>query len=358
MPQLLNALIEKKGSDLHISVNSPPRLRINGDLVSLDLPILTDTQSAELCLSVLNEEQRAVFKKTHEIDFSFGIKGLCRFRGNVFIQRSRVSGVFRIIPTKIPTIADLELPAAIANLCNLSRGLVLVTGPTGSGKSTALAAMIDYINTNYAKHIVTIEDPIEFVHSHKNSLVNQRELGADTKSFQTALRACLRQDPDVILVGELRDLETISMALSAAETGHLVFATMHTNSSVATINRIIDVFPADQQAQIKTQLSFSLVGVMSQLLVRTVKGSRRACYEIMIPNGAIRNMIREDKVHQIYSAIQMGQENSGMVTMNQSLVSLVLSRQIALQTAEALSPDVSELMAIIEKSQGGLRTKK
>lgn len=349
LAQLLKALIDQKGSDLHITSHSPPRLRINGLLLPLELPALSQEQTLRLCYSVLTEEQKKEFESTHELDLSFGIKNLCRFRANIFLQRGSLGGVFRVIPTQIPSFEALGLPAIATQLCHLPRGLVLVTGPTGSGKSTTLAAMIDYINTQFQKHIVTIEDPIEFTHENKNSIVNQRQLGSDTTSFAKALKSCLRQDPDVVLVGELRDLETISLALTTAETGHLVFGTLHTNSCLASINRIIDVFPSHQQAQVRTQLSFSLAGVLSQLLLPTLEGKRVACIETMLPNTAIRNMIRESKTHQIYSAMQIGQEDSHMRTMNQALVDLILARKIHEATALGFSSDPGELADLLQK---------
>ena len=281
LPQLLKALIDQNGSDLHITSNSPPRLRINGLLLPLDLPPLTSDQTMLLCYSILTEEQKKNFEGNKEIDLSFSIKGLCRFRGNIFHQRGSVGGVFRVIPTRIPEFKELGLPHYVEDFCKMPRGLVLVTGPTGSGKSTTLASMIDNINNRYQKHIVTIEDPIEFMHPNKHSIVNQRELGSDTDGFSKALKSCLRQDPDVVLVGELRDLETIALAITTAETGHLVFGTLHTNSCVSSINRIIDAFPSHQQAQVRTQLSFTLMGVMSQLLIPSLNGSRVACIEMM-----------------------------------------------------------------------------
>lgn len=358
MPQLLKALIDQGGSDLHITVGSPPRIRINGMLLPLELPPLTEDQTMYLCYSVLTEDQKKNFENNKELDLSFSVKGLSRFRTNIFQQRGSIGGVFRIIPSEIPGFSSLMLPKVAEDLCKVPRGLILVTGPTGSGKSTTLAAMINYINEHYQKHIVTIEDPIEFVHENKNSIVNQRELGSDTDSFEKALKSCLRQDPDVVLVGEMRDLETISLAITTAETGHLVFGTLHTNSCVASINRIIDVFPSAQQSQVRTQLSFSLMGVMSQLLIPTIDNKRAACVEIMIPNIAIRNMIRDNKNHQIYSAMQIGQEDSQMRTMNQSLLELINSRKITEQTALAISQDTNELLDIMHKATHGFATRK
>jgi len=355
LPQLLKALLDQNGSDLHITSNSPPRLRINGLLLPLDLPPLTADQTMLLCYSILTEEQKKNFESNKEIDLSFSIKGLCRFRANVFHQRGSVGGVFRVIPTRIPEFRELGLPHYIEEFCKMPRGLVLVTGPTGSGKSTTLAAMIDNINNKYQKHIVTIEDPIEFIHKNKHSIVNQRELGSDTDTFAKALKSCLRQDPDVVLVGELRDLETISLAITTAETGHLVFGTLHTNSCVSSINRIIDAFPAHQQSQVRTQLSFTLMGVMSQLLIPSLSGKRVACIEMMAPNSAIRALIRENKIHQIYSAMQIGQESSHMRTMNQALLDLVAIRKINDKTAMGIAQDPVEMAELLNKfySRGG-----
>lgn len=351
MPQLLKALIDQKGSDLHITAGSPPRIRISGSLIPLDLPALSEDQSMYLCYSIMTEEQKKNFEYQKDLDFSFNIKNICRFRSNVFMQKNSIGGVFRIIPSEIPEFQSLMLPKILEDLSKSSRGLILITGPTGSGKSTTLAAMVNFINENFQKHIVTIEDPIEFVHTNKNSIVNQRELGSDTLSFQKALKSCLRQDPDVVLVGEMRDLETISLALTAAETGHLVLGTLHTNSCVACINRIIDVFPSAQQSQIRTQLSFSLMGIVSQILLPVINNNRVVCTEIMIPNNAIRNMIRENKSHQIYSAMQSGQEESQMRTMNQSLLNLVISGKITEQTAINMSQEQNEMIDMINHTK-------
>ncbi len=346
--QLLKELVERNGSDLHITTNSPPQLRIDGDLTPTNLPPMSPVETKQLCYSVLTEAQKHKFEEENELDLSFGVKGLSRFRGNIFIQRGAVAGVFRVIPYKILTFEELGLPPVIKELCEKSRGLILVTGPTGSGKSTTLASMIDKINTEQHKHIITVEDPIEYLHPHKGCLVNQREVGADTKSFKDALKFILRQDPDVILVGELRDLETIEAALTLAETGHLCLATLHTNSCVQTINRIIDVFPPYQQTQVRTQLSFVLEGVMSQMLIPKMGGSGRAlALEVMVPNPAIRNLIREDKVHQIYSQMQVGQDKYGMLTMNQCLYTLYTRRQITLEDAMGRSSDPEELKQMI-----------
>jgi twitching motility protein PilT len=342
--QLLKTMIEKGASDMHITTGTPPLLRIDGSIVPLKLPALGPVETKALCFTVLTEEQRAHFEKHNELDLSFGVKGLSRFRSNIFMQRGAVAGAFRTIPFKILTFQELGLPPVVADLSKRPRGLVLVTGPTGSGKSTTLASIIDKINTERHEHIVTIEDPIEYLHPHKNCLVNQREVGADTASFKKALKYILRQDPDVVLVGEMRDLETIEAALVISETGHLAFATLHTNSCVQTINRILDVFPPYQQPQVRAQLSFVLEGVMSQsLMPKLNQAGRCLALEVMIPNPAIRNLIREDKVHQIYSQMQIGQSKFGMQTFNQSLLSLVQRRLISTEEALGRSSDQEEL---------------
>lgn len=346
--QLLKVMFDKGASDLHVTTNSPPQLRINGQLIPLKTPPLTPTDTKSLCYSILTDAQKHKFEEENELDVSFGVKGLSRFRANIFMQRGAVAGAFRAIPFEIKSFEELALPPVVKTISDKPRGLVLVTGPTGSGKSTTLAAMIDRINVERHDHIITIEDPIEFVHPHKNCLLNQREVGADTGSFQRALKSILRQDPDVVLVGELRDIETIEAALTISETGHLCFGTLHTNSCAQTINRIIDVFPAYQQPQVRAQLSFVLEGVLSQTLIPKVGGQGRVlALEVMVPNPAIRNLIREDKVHQIYSQMQVGQSKFGMQTMNQALANLYLKRQISMDDALARSSDVDELRQII-----------
>lgn len=353
--QLLKILVESNGSDLHITTNTAPQIRIDGKLTPLDFPPLNQIETKQLCYSVLTDAQKHKFEEDNELDLSFGVKGLSRFRGNVFVQRGAVAGVFRVIPYHILTFEELGLPPIVSELAAKSRGLILVTGPTGSGKSTTLASIIDYININRREHIVTIEDPIEYLHPHKGCLVNQREVGADTKGFKNALKYVLRQDPDVVLVGELRDLETIEAALTLSETGHLCLATLHTNSCVQTINRIVDVFPPYQQTQIRAQLSFVLEGVMSQALIPRMNSRGRALsLEIMVPNPAIRNLIREDKIHQIYSQMQVGQEKFGMQTMNQSLLSLYQKRLISLEEALGRSQDPDELKQMISNPSAGL----
>jgi len=354
--QLLKILVESNGSDLHITTNTPPQIRVDGKMTPLDFPPLNQVETKQLCYSVLTDAQKHKFEEENELDLSFGVKGLSRFRGNIFIQRGAVAGVFRVIPYKIMTFEELNLPPVVSELAAKPRGLILVTGPTGSGKSTTLASIIDYINLNRHEHIVTIEDPIEYLHPHKGCLVNQREVGADTKSFKNALKYILRQDPDVVLIGELRDLETIEAALTLSETGHLCLATLHTNSCAQTINRIVDVFPPYQQTQIRAQLSFVLEGIMSQTLMPKMNSNGRVmALEIMVPNPAIRNLIREDKVHQIYSQMQVGQEKFGMQTMNQSLFSLFQKRLISLEEALGRSSDPDELKQMISNPSSGMQ---
>ncbi len=349
--QLLKTMLDKGASDLHITAATPPVIRVDGALVPLKLPPLTPTDCKRLCYSILTENQKSRFEEENELDLSFGVKNLARFRANMFVQRGVVSGAFRQIPFKISTIQELGLPSIVEELCDRPRGLVLVTGPTGSGKSTTLAAMIDKINRETHQHILTIEDPIEFLHPHKSCIVNQREVHADTDSFKKALKYVLRQDPDIVLVGELRDLETIEAALTIAETGHLCFATLHTNSSVQTLNRLVDVFPPHQQPQVRAQLSFVLEGVISQTLLAKASGVGRClAYEILIPNAAIRNLIREEKFHQIYSQMQIGQGKHGMVTLNQSLCQLYLRRAISMDDALMASSDIEELRTMIMNS--------
>ena len=353
LPELLNALVSLTGSDLHLTTNSPPLVRVHGKLQTLDLPVLGPAETKALAYSVLTDAQKKRFEESLELDFSFGIRGLARFRCNVFNQRGAVAAVYRLIPETIRSFADLGLPPVLATLSERPRGLVLVTGPTGSGKSTTLAAMIDKINTERREHILTIEDPIEYIHQHKGCLVNQREVHSDTHGFSAALRAALREDPDIVLIGELRDLETIESALRVAETGHLTFATLHTNSAAQTINRIIDVFPSHQQGQIRTQLSLVLEGVVCQTLLRRADGHGRVvALEILVPTPAIRNLIRDDKVHQIYSSMQTGQEKLGMQTMNQSLATLYSKRLITLEAAMNASSLKDELEQMIARGTG------
>jgi twitching motility protein PilT len=353
LPELLKTMVEMDGSDLHIATNTPPQIRVNGKLTRLALPELQSAETKQLVYSVLTDTQKKRFEETLELDFSFGIRGLARFRCNLFNQRGAVGAVYRLIPEKIRTFQDLGLPAVLGALAERPRGLVLVTGPTGSGKSTTLAAMIDKINVERHEHILTIEDPIEYIHAHKNCLVNQREVHSDTNSFSNALRAALREDPDIVLIGEMRDLETVESALKIAETGHLTFGTLHTNSAAQTINRIIDIFPANQQSQIRTQLSLVLEGIVCQSLLPRADGKGRVVsLEILVPTPAIRNLIRDDKIHQIYGAMQTGQEKLGMQTANQSLTSLVMRRTITLDTAMGASSNRDELQDMINRGAG------
>jgi twitching motility protein PilT len=353
LPELLKTMVEQEGSDLHIATNTPPQIRVHGHLHRLDLPDLSPADTKQLVYSVLTDAQKKRFEESLELDFSFGIRGLARFRCNVFNQRGAVGAVYRLIPEKIRSFQDLGLPPVLGTLSERPRGLVLVTGPTGSGKSTTLAAMLDKINNERHDHILTIEDPIEYIHPHKNCLVNQREVHSDTANFSNALRAALREDPDIVLIGEMRDLETVEAALKIAETGHLTFGTLHTNSAAQTINRIIDIFPASQQAQIRTQLSLVLEGIVCQALLPRFDGKGRVVsLEIMVPTAAIRNLIRDDKIHQIYGAMQTGQEKLGMQTANQSLASLYMKKQITLDTAMAASSNRDELQDMINRGVG------
>jgi twitching motility protein PilT len=353
LSELLKKMIELGGSDLHITTNSPPQVRVDGLLRPLDYPELTPAETKQLAYSVLTDAQKHRFEETLELDFSFGIKGLSRFRANIFNQRGAVGAVFRAIPYEIRSFDQLGLPQVVESLCAKPRGLILVTGPTGSGKSTTLAAMIDKVNRDRHEHIITIEDPIEYLPPHKNCLVNQREVHSDTHSFSNALRASLRQDPDVVLIGELRDLETTETALRIAETGHLTFGTLHTNSAYSTINRVIDIFPAHQQSQIRAQLSLVLEGILCQsLLPKASGGGRCMAMEVLVPNAAIRNLIREDKVHQIYSMMQTGQEKYGMQTFNQSLATLYFKKLISLELALQRSSNPEELQELINRGIG------
>ncbi len=353
LAEMLNQSMQASASDLHLTIGSPPQMRVDGKLRPMEMPALTPADTKRLAYSVMTDTQKHSFEEHWEIDFSFGIKDLCRFRANVFTQRGAVAAVFRMIPFEIKSFDALGLPPVVQKLCAKPRGLILVTGPTGSGKSTTLAAMVDKINRERYEHILTIEDPIEFLHSHKCCLVNQREVNNDTHSFSDALRVALREDPDVVLIGEMRDLETVESALRIAETGHLTLATLHTNSAASTINRIVDIFPANQQPQIRAQLSLVLEGILCQALIPRANGSGRAmAMEIMIPNSAIRNLIREDKVHQIYSSMQTGQEKYEMQTFNQSLAQLVLTRQITEEDAISKSSNVDELQELIRRGVG------
>jgi twitching motility protein PilT len=345
---LLRAMMEQDASDLHLTTGTPAQFRIHGRLFKAKHESLTPDGIRELVYEILTEQQKKVFEANHELDFSFGVKDVARFRGNLFFQRGAMGAVFRKIPVEIPDFDMLKLPDVIKKIVRQPNGLFLVTGPTGSGKSTSLAAIIDYLNREENGHILTIEDPIEFVHSHKGCIVNQREVGADSHSFHDALKHSLRQDPDYILVGELRDLETIEMALTAAETGHLVFATMHTNSAVQTIARVVNVFPPHQQPQIRQLLASTLRAVLTQQLIpNSGKTGRSAAFELMIPNMSIRNLIREDKMHQVYGVMQSGQGGSGMQTMNQSLAAHVKSGMLTKGDAISYSMLPEELEKMV-----------
>ncbi len=350
--ELLKEMVEKGASDLHITSNAPPTLRVHGRMVAVGESPLTPADTKQMAYSILTDAQKKKFEEERELDLSFGVRGLSRFRANLYLQRGAVAAAIRTIPHRIFTFEELGLPKVAAELCEKPKGLVLVTGPTGSGKSTTLATMVDKINSEHQEHIVTIEDPIEFVHLHKRCLVNQRELNSDTLSFAAALKHVLRQDPDKVLVGEMRDLETIQAALTIAETGHLTFATLHTNSALQSINRIIDVFPPHQQPQVRAQLSLVMEGVLCQLLMPRANGQGRVlALEILIPTAAIRNLIREDKIHQIYSSMQAGQEKHGMQTMNQSLLQHFLRRHITLEQALGASTMPDELQQMIQRAQ-------
>jgi twitching motility protein PilT len=350
--EMLQDMVKRGASDLHLTAGVPPMIRLHGAITPFGGSPLTPAETKSLAYSVMTDEQKGQFEQEKELDFSFGVKDLGRFRANAYIQRGSVGLALRIIPYTIHTFEELGLPKVVADLCDKPKGLILVTGPTGSGKSTTLTTMIDKINSERREHIVTIEDPIEFVHRHKSCIINQRQVHSDTQSFSEALRRVLRQDPDKVLVGEMRDQETIATALTIAETGHLTFATLHTNSAVGTINRIIDVFPANQQPQIRAQLSFVLEGVLCQTLIPKSNGQGRVlALEIMIPNSAIRNLIREDKVHQIYSTMQTGQEKFGMQTMNQSLLGHYMRRNITLEEAMLRSPLPDELAQMVQRAQ-------
>jgi twitching motility protein PilT len=345
---LLRLMFEKGASDLHITAGAPPMLRIDGVMTPTEYEKLRPEITQQLIYSILTDEQKEKFEKDNELDISFGVEGVGRVRMNVFQQRGSVASVMRNIPSKIRSFDDLKLPPVIKDLVKLPKGLVLVTGPTGSGKSTTLAAMLDWINSNHQSHIITIEDPIEYVHAHKACIVNQREVGTDTHTFATALKYALRQDPDVILVGEMRDLETINAALTIAETGHLVFATLHTVDAIQTINRIIDVFPSGQQQQVRAQVSFVLNGVISQQLLPVAHSSGRVvALEVLIPTPAVRNLIREEKIHQIYSAMQTGTE-SGMQTMNQALYELYKKQLVSYDEIFSRTMDPKELLRLVK----------
>ncbi len=345
---VLLEVIDRRASDLHITAGAPPMVRVRGRLTPIDgYPVLTPTDTREIVYSILNNAQRQKFENAWQLDFAYQIPGRARFRVNAYFQRAAVGAAFRLIPFEVVPLENLGLPASVADFSKRTRGLVLVTGPTGSGKSTTLASLIDVINSQREEHIMTIEDPIEFLHTHKKCLVNQRELGSDATSFNEALKAALRQDPDVILVGEMRDLETIGTAITAAETGHLVFATLHTQDTPQTIDRIVDVFPPGQQGQVRAQLSVALQGIMTQMLVPTADGAGRCvAAEVLVPTPAVRNLIREGKTHQIYSVIQTG-GSQGMQTMDASLAQLVRAGRITRQAAEARAHSLEELRRLL-----------
>jgi len=353
LPEMLQKTLQSGASDLHLTTGVSAQIRVDGKLRPVDPQVLSAADTKRLAYSVMTDGQKHQFEEKWEIDFSFGIKDLCRFRANVFTQKGAVGAVFRIIPFEVKGFESLNLPPVVEKLCDKPRGLILVTGPTGSGKSTTLAAMIDKINRERHEHILTIEDPIEFLHTHRSCIVNQREVNADTHSFSDALRVALREDPDVVLIGEMRDLETVEAALRIAETGHLTLATLHTNSAASTINRIVDIFPSGQQPQIRAQLSLVLEGILCQSLIPRASGSGRCmAMEILIPTTAVRNLIREDKIHQIYSSMQTGQEKYGMQTFNQALSQLVLTKQISQEDALNKSSNAEELQDLIQRGVG------
>jgi twitching motility protein PilT len=355
---LLKTTVDQGASDLHIAVGSAPQIRLRGSLTPLNYPPFSPADTQSLCYSVITDAQKKKFEETHELDFSFSQKGLSRFRGNLYLDRGSIAGAFRVIPHTIPSMDYIGLPEVVKEIIRAPRGLVLVTGPTGSGKTTTLAAMIDAINVNRHDHIITIEDPIEYIFPHKGCLVNQREIGQDSVSFAEGLKHVLREDPDVVLIGEIRDMETMEAAITISETGHLTFGTLHTNSAVQTISRIIDIFPADQQPEVRSSLSLSLIAVISQTLIPRLDSTGRIlAAEVMIPNAAIRNLIRENKIHQVYSQLQLGQEKFGMQTLNQALASLVNKHIISEEDAINRSSDIEELKQNINSgivNKGGI----
>jgi twitching motility protein PilT len=358
LQDLLQKMIEVDATDLHLTVGTPPVYRVNGDLVRIGTEKLLPNDTKKMCYSIMTEAQKKKFEEEQELDCSFGLKGISRFRANFYMQRGAVAAAIRRIPYSVLSFEQLGLPPVLKSLCEKPRGLVLVTGPTGSGKSTTLAAMIDKINTEQKVHIMTIEDPIEYLHQHKEAMINQREVNADTKSFAKALKYILRQDPDVVLIGEMRDLETIEAALTIAETGHLTFGTLHTNSAIQTINRIIDVFPPHQQSQVRAQLSFVLEGVVCQQLLQKADGKGRVMVcEVLIPNPGIRNLIREDKLHQVYSLMQSGQSEHGMITMSQSLFNAFTKGLITYEEAVNRAVYPEEVRQMIDRAGLGPRKK-
>jgi twitching motility protein PilT len=350
MHQLLKAAVKQNASDLHIVAGCAPALRIEGTIAKVKTDALSVDDTRRLCYSVMTDGQKSEFEENKVLDFSFGVKNMARFRANIFYQRGAVSGVFRKINLDIPDLETLNLPRAIQTTIEHPHGLILVTGPTGSGKSTTIAGLIDKYNRERRGHIITLEDPIEYVHTHKGCIVNQREIGSDAESYKSALKYVLRQDPDVIVMGELRDLETVEAALSLAETGHLVFATLHTNTAIASINRMVSLFDSGQQDRVRTQLSFVLVAVVTQKLIAAKRGGLTLSSEILLPNPGIRNLIRENKLHQIYSMMQLGQNDSGMQTMNQSLFELVVKRRVDVRHAFLNSPDPDELDKMLKQA--------
>jgi twitching motility protein PilT len=350
LKHLLRAVVDQEASDLHLVAGAPPCLRVGGKVHRIKSEILQSDDVKQLTYAMLTESQKNKFEENKELDFGIGIKDISRFRGNLSYQMGGITAVFRRIPNEIPSLDKLNLPPAVANFTQQKSGLILVTGATGSGKTTTIAAMIDKINSEESATIVTLEDPIEYVHKHKKCIIKQREIGTDTNNFSIALRHLLRQDPDYCLVGEMRDLETIEAALTIAETGHLVFATLHTNSAVETVSRIIQVFPTGQQERVRVQLSFVLQGILSQQLLPSTEGGVKLALEVLVPTPGIRNLIREDKLHQIKSLMQMGQNQTGMITMNQSLMNLLLKRNIDMKTAFQASPDPDELDRLLRKA--------
>ena len=348
--QLLKFAVDQGASDLHLVAGSQPALRVNGRVVRVKMEPLAKEDTRKLSYSVLSDAQKSRFESEKELDFSFDVKNMARFRANYFFQKNSVSAVFRRVPVNVPKFSELGIPQAVADLTKCANGLILVTGPTGSGKSTTIASLIDKINEENHGHIITFEDPIEFVHPHKNCIVNQREVGTDTEAYKTALKYLLRQDPDFCLLGELRDLETIETALTVAETGHLVFATLHTNSAVQTLNRVVNVFPSDQQDRIRVVLSFVLQGIVCQQLLPCLQGGRVAALEFLLLTPGIRNLIREGKIHQIGGMMEIGQERTGMVTMNQSLMHLLMRRKIDLKSAFEASPEPDQLDKMLKKA--------
>lgn len=350
LQQLLKTVVKQGASDLHLLAGSPPALRIDGRIVRVKSKELTPNEVRNLCYSVLTDEQKALFEERKELDFSFGIKSTARFRANIFFQRGSVSGAFRRVPIEVPELSTLGLPSVVQEMSMFPNGLVLVTGPTGSGKSTTIASLLDKINRERRGHILTIEDPIEFIHGHKQCIVNQREVTVDTLDYKQALKYLLRQDPDVCLIGEMRDLDTIETALTIAETGHLVFGTLHTNSAIQTVSRIVGSFGYNRQDQVRVYLSMVLNGVISQRIIPAIGGGVVVACEVLVLNPSVRNLIRANKLHQVYGMMQIGQTKSGMMTLNQSLLNLVLRRKIDIKYAFKESPDIEELDRMLKKA--------